>query len=43
MDDVRAGVERYLERIARIPEAPVAGVPRHGLVGSDEASSGGDD
>ena len=43
MDDVRESVERYRERITRVPEAPVAGAPRHGLVGSDEASSGGDD
>jgi chorismate synthase len=43
MDDVRASVERYRERIANAPEAPVAGAPAHGLVGTDEASSGGDD
>ena len=43
MDDVRASVERYRERIARTPEAPTAGAPQHGLVGTDEASSGGDD
>jgi chorismate synthase len=43
MEDIRASVERYRERIARVPEAPVAGAPRHGLVGTDEASSGGDD
>jgi hypothetical protein len=43
MDDVRESVERYRERITRVPEAPVAGAPRHGLVGTDEASSGGDD
>jgi chorismate synthase len=43
MDDVRASVERYRERIARAPAAPVAGAPQHGLVGTDEASSGGDD
>jgi hypothetical protein len=43
MDDVRASVERYRERIAGAPEAPLAGASRHGLVGTDEASSGGDD
>jgi len=43
MDDVRESVERYRERITRVPEAPVAGAPLHGLVGTDEASSGGDD
>jgi len=43
MDDVRESVERYRERITRVPEAPVAGASRHGLVGTDEASSGGDD
>ena len=43
MDDVRTSVERYRERIARVPQTPVAGAPRHGLVGTDEASSGGDD
>jgi len=43
MDDVRASVARYRERIAQVPETPVAGARRHGLVGSDEASSGGDD
>ena len=43
MDDVRTSVERYRERIANVPEARVAAAARHGLVGSDEASSGGDD
>jgi chorismate synthase len=66
VDDVRAGLDRYLARIAAAPEAPVAGgrrpsgetaagpaapgtgaapaaAPRHGLTGTDEAGSGGDD
>jgi chorismate synthase len=48
MDDIRAGLDRYRERIAATPEAPVAGGRRaaaggHGLSGTDEAGSGGDD
>ena len=63
MDDVRRNLETYRERIARAPEAPVAGGRRHaasaaavegdptgtataathGLTGTDEAGSGGDD
>jgi chorismate synthase len=61
IDDVRAGLDHYLVRIAAAPEAPVAGgrrtsgetaagpvagqvaQPRHGLTGTDEAGSGGDD
>ena len=53
IDDVRAGLEHYRARIATAPEAPVAGgrrstgseaaVPTHGLTGTDEAGSGGDD
>jgi chorismate synthase len=55
MDDVRAGLDAYRTRIARSPEAPVAGgrpgvtaaatAPGavHGLAGTDEAGSGGDD
>jgi len=43
LDDVRAGLQRYRERIARAPEAPVPGASGHGLVGTDEAASGGDD
>jgi chorismate synthase len=49
IEDVRAGLDRYLERIAAAPEAPVAGGRRepvaaaHGLTGTDEAGSGGDD
>ena len=53
IDDVRAGLEHYRTRIATAPEAPVAGgrrstgseaaVPTHGLTGTDEAGSGGDD
>ncbi|MGZ8513665.1 MAG: chorismate synthase [Candidatus Limnocylindrales bacterium] len=48
MGDVRASLERYRERIAATPEAPVAGGRRaaaggHGLTGTDEAGSGGDD
>jgi hypothetical protein len=70
IDDVRAGLDRYLARIAAAPEAPIAGgrrpsggtaagpvaqgtaaaaaatpaaTPRHGLTGTDEAGSGGDD
>ncbi|MBI3749677.1 MAG: chorismate synthase, partial [Chloroflexi bacterium] len=48
MGDIRASVERYRERIAASPEAPVAGGRRgaatgHGPSGTDEAGSGGDD
>jgi chorismate synthase len=55
VDDVRAAVEHYRARIAEAPEAPVAGGRRpvstsvgeptatHGLTGTDEAGSGGDD
>ena len=49
IDDVRASVDRYLQRIAAAPKAPVAGGRRlpvaagHGLTGTDEAGSGGDD
>jgi chorismate synthase len=54
--DVLANLATYQARIARAPEAPVAGgvraggspdddrgEPAHGLTGSDEAGSGGDD
>jgi chorismate synthase len=53
MPDVIANLEAYRARIARPLEAPVAGgragtsgvatEPAHGLTGSDEAGSGGDD
>ena len=50
IEDVRAGLDHYRARIATAPEAPVAGGPRgaavaaaHGLTGTDEAGSGGDD
>jgi hypothetical protein len=59
IDDVRAALEHYRGRIARAPDAPVAGgrratgadvdaptratAPAHGLTGTDEAGSGGDD
>ncbi len=55
MEDVIANLATYRARIARAPEAPVAGGVRrgapaqdagaqvHGLTGSDEAGSGGDD
>ena len=56
IEDVLANLATYRARIARAPEAPVAGgvreggparedtgVPVHGLTGSDEAGSGGDD
>jgi chorismate synthase len=50
MDDVRAGLSTYQARIATAPPAPVAGGRRgpdtsmgHGLTGTDEAGSGGDD
>jgi chorismate synthase len=56
IEDVVANLATYRARIARSPEAPVAGgvregapvredagQPAHGLTGSDEAGSGGDD
>jgi chorismate synthase len=56
VEDVLANLASYRARIARAPEAPVAGgarpgglpaedtgEPAHGLTGSDEAGSGGDD
>ena len=56
MEDVVANLDTYRARIARTPDAPVAGgvreggpaspdtgEPVHGLTGSDEAGSGGDD
>ena len=50
IDDVKASLELYRTRIATAPEAPVAGGRRtqaaasgHGLTGTDEAGSGGDD
>jgi chorismate synthase len=50
VDDVRASMDRYRERIASPPDAPVAGGRRAavassagGLTGTDEAGSGGDD
>ena len=54
IDDVKASLEHYRARISSAPEPPVAGGPRaasasaiaietHGLTGTDEAGSGGDD
>jgi chorismate synthase len=50
VDDVRASMDRYRDRIATPPDAPVAGGRRAavasgagGLTGTDEAGSGGDD
>lgn len=54
IEDVTSNLARYRERIAVSPEAPVAGGRRadlpgidreaaHGLTGTDEAGSGGDD
>ena len=45
LDDVRTNLAAYRARIARPPAAPVAGRPSaaHGLAGTDEAGSGGDD
>jgi chorismate synthase len=48
MGDVRAAMDHYRARISEAPEAPVAGgrravVAGHGLTGTDEAGSGGDD
>src|SRR3954451_25484776 len=47
IEDVRAGLDHYGERIAIAPDAPVAGGPRgaavgaaHGVTGTDEAGSG---
>ena len=42
MDDVRTNLASYRERLARRIEPPVPGHP-HGLTGTDEAGSGGDD
>jgi len=42
MEDVRTNLATYQARLARPIEAPVAGRP-HGLTGTDEAGSGGDD
>ena len=49
MAEVKDNLDHYRERIGRAPEAPVAGgrragpVATHGLTGTDEAGSGGDD
>lgn len=44
MDDVRANMATYQARISTAPQAPVAGGEQpHGLAGTDEAGSGGDD
>ena len=44
LDDVQTNLAAYRERIAVAPPAPVAGrAPEHGLTGTDEAGSGGDD
>jgi chorismate synthase len=48
MTDIRAALEHYRARISEAPEAPSAGgrpvaVAGHGLTGTDEAGSGGDD
>jgi chorismate synthase len=48
IDDTRAALERYIERISQAPDAPVAGGRRAGTVATpvadgDEAGSGGDD
>lgn len=55
LGDIRAALASYRERLAAAPEAPVPGGRRgerpggpggqraHGLVGTDEAGSGGDD
>ncbi len=50
IDDVKSSLALYRTRIATAPEAPVAGGRRapagaagHGLTGTDEAGSGGDD
>lgn len=42
MTDVAANLASYRARIAAVPQEPVAGRP-HGLSGTDEAGSGGDD
>jgi len=46
--DTRDALDRYVERISRPPEAPIAGGRRAGsaagsVAGGDEAGSGGDD
>jgi chorismate synthase len=46
--DIRTSLDQYRARIAAAPEAPLAGGRRaasrgHGLTGTDEAGSGGDD
>jgi hypothetical protein len=41
MGDVRASLDRYVERISAPVAAPVAGGQR--VAGGDEAGSGGDD
>ncbi len=43
MVDVRTNVDAYRTRIAAPVEAPAAGGSIHGLSGTDEAGSGGDD
>jgi chorismate synthase len=47
MPEIHASYARYLARLAVPPEPPVAGGtrrrPLHGLTGTDEAGSGGDD
>ena len=44
MDDVRTNMATYQTRISTAPQAPVAGGGQpHGLAGTDEAGSGGDD
>jgi hypothetical protein len=50
IDDVKSSLGHYRTRIATAPEAPVAGgrgsqagTAGHGLTGTDEAGSGGDD
>jgi chorismate synthase len=46
IDDVRTNLDAYRARIAVPPAPPVAGrrpLPTHGLAGTDEAGSGGDD
>ena len=48
LGDIRASLDNYRTRIAATPDAPVAGGRRgpsggHGLSGTDEAGSGGDD
>jgi chorismate synthase len=53
VDDIVTNLDAYRARIARPPEPPIAGgrrevqdpgeAPAHGLTGTDEAGSGGDD